>query len=172
MDKKHCHEPPTFEQRRRNPRPNLQIRIAAPFFRGAIVPLSVVFNIRSIGPNRCDVGGAVIGQAISPGDTREIRGVFADDRAVLLIGLHFCIKCPVAAQLLGQHPSRRSRHFIGIEDLSHLGGRAALQLANNMVLPLVGALVLRRVHSRALHYLGVALLLASTAWHYSSYQIN
>jgi hypothetical protein len=63
-------------------------------------------------------------------------------------------------------------YFIGIDDLSHLSGHAALQLANNMALPLVVALVLRRVHTRAVHYLGVGLLLASTAWHYSSYQIN
>jgi hypothetical protein len=37
---------------------------------------------------------------------------------------------------------------------------------------LVIAVVLRRTVSRQLHYLGIVLLLASLAWHYSPYPIN
>jgi hypothetical protein len=63
-------------------------------------------------------------------------------------------------------------YFTGWQNLLHLSAGDRLWLLNNMVVPFVIALVLSRTVSRSLHYLGIVLLLASLAWHYSPYQIN
>jgi hypothetical protein len=63
-------------------------------------------------------------------------------------------------------------YFIGLADLVYHSGPMALGFLNNMVLPVVVAVVLSRTVSRPLHYAGVVLLLASLALHYSPYQIN
>src|SRR5579862_3407752 len=62
-------------------------------------------------------------------------------------------------------------YFVGAQ-LRRISGWELVFLANNMVLPWVVALLLMSVRSRALHYLGFALLLISFALHYAPYQIN
>jgi hypothetical protein len=63
-------------------------------------------------------------------------------------------------------------YFIGIATMAHLSGALQLLLLNNMVVPVVVAIVLSRTVSRAVHYTGVLVLLVSLAVHYSPYQIN
>ncbi len=63
-------------------------------------------------------------------------------------------------------------HFIGLAAFVHMNGGMLLMLLNNMVLPVLVAVVLSRTVSRALHYLGITLLLASLALHYAPYEIN
>ena len=63
-------------------------------------------------------------------------------------------------------------YFIGLANLERLRGTMLLLLFNDMALPALIAVVLSRTVSRALHYLGIALLLASLALHYGPYQIN
>jgi hypothetical protein len=92
---------------------------------------------------------------------------------------------------LRAHYERNRRYFwalVALFQLSYLGNGlffvgtmllhqwhhpvVVLWLLNNMVLPWVLALVLAAVRSRLVHYLGLALLLASFALHYAPYQIN
>lgn len=56
--------------------------------------------------------------------------------------------------------------------LRHLPLGPSLWLLNNMIAPLVIALLLRSVTARWAHYAGLAALLAGLAWHYAPYQIN
>ncbi|MBS0578761.1 MAG: hypothetical protein JSR36_05805 [Proteobacteria bacterium] len=63
-------------------------------------------------------------------------------------------------------------YFVGPANLARMRGGALLLLLNNMFVPVLIALTLRRSVSRPLHYLGIALLLASLALHYGAYQIN
>jgi hypothetical protein len=63
-------------------------------------------------------------------------------------------------------------YFTGLAELARLSAPVVLLLLNNMVLPVVVAVVLSRTVSRGLHYLGIVLLLVSLAVHYSPYQIN
>jgi hypothetical protein len=62
-------------------------------------------------------------------------------------------------------------YFIGPQ-LRRLPPQYLLLLANNMVLPLAIALVLRSVQARWVHYVGLVLLLAGLAIHYAPYEIN
>jgi len=62
-------------------------------------------------------------------------------------------------------------YFVG-PHLMHLSPLHYLSLLNNLVVPLLIALVLRQAASRSAHYLGVGLLLLSFALHYAPYQIN
>jgi hypothetical protein len=43
---------------------------------------------------------------------------------------------------------------------------------NNMIAPVILALVLRSATARWVHYAGLMVLLAGLAWHYAPYQIN
>jgi hypothetical protein len=63
-------------------------------------------------------------------------------------------------------------YFIGLANLAHMRGMLPLVLFNNMVLPVLVAVLLSRTVSRGLHYLGVLVLLVSLGVHYSVYQIN
>ncbi len=63
-------------------------------------------------------------------------------------------------------------YFIGWQNLARVMRLEPVSLVNDMVVPLVLAVVLSRTVSRPLHYVGVILLLLSLAWHYSPYQIN
>ncbi len=63
-------------------------------------------------------------------------------------------------------------YFIGLANLVHMRGTVILVLFNNMMLPVLVAVLLSRTVSRSLHYVGVLVLLVSLAVHYSVYQIN
>jgi hypothetical protein len=89
---------------------------SVPFFRWETFAPGVVLNIGAICANRGDVIGTKIGKPVSPSQAWEIQAVLPDDGTVILIGFHLRIQCPVAAQLLDQHPGRRSRHFVRIND--------------------------------------------------------
>lgn len=63
-------------------------------------------------------------------------------------------------------------YFVGLANMARMKGGTLLLLLNDMMLPVLIAVVLSRTVSRPLHYLGIALLLASLALHYGPYQIN
>jgi hypothetical protein len=62
-------------------------------------------------------------------------------------------------------------YFVG-PALWHMPALKVLWSVNNMIAPVILALVLRSATARWVHYVGLVLLLAGLAWHYAPYQIN
>jgi hypothetical protein len=90
---------------------------------------------------------------------------------------------------LREHYARNRRYFwllVALFQLSYLGNglffvgsmlprlplAEKLWTVNNFCVPLIISLVLALVRSRAVHYVGLALLFVSFAAHYAPYQIN
>ena len=63
-------------------------------------------------------------------------------------------------------------YFIGLYNFVHLPPGRLLVAVNALALPLVISVILATVRSRAVHYVGIALLFVSFAVHYAPYQIN
>src|ERR1700676_4357891 len=101
VNDKHRDQSSTFKQRGLDESSDLQSGKALPFLRRQTITQRIPLNIRTVGANCCEMSDPIIGKPVRSGDARQDRGVFADDRALILIGFYLQIKSASATQLLG-----------------------------------------------------------------------